>query len=102
MPTSNPNRPNASFAAKVAAVNEALYVKNGAGRYLTTEHSCKCPDHQYRGRVCKHMRAFRTLFCENAGDEPAPEQPDDESGLASGTFCQVCGLPWCNGDHSNG
>ena len=25
--------------------------------YQTTRTSCTCPDHAYRGRACKHMRA---------------------------------------------
>ena len=27
--------------------------------YVTTAHSCTCPDHFYRGVVCKHMIALR-------------------------------------------
>lgn len=37
---------------------------SGVGRYLTTAHSCQCPDRKFRGRACKHMEAFRILFCE--------------------------------------
>lgn len=28
--------------------------------YQTTRTSCTCPDHVYRGRPCKHMRAVPT------------------------------------------
>lgn len=47
-------RSHSSLAAKIAAAR-------GEGKYLTTADTCSCPDHRYRNRVCKHMRAFRTL-----------------------------------------
>ncbi len=67
-----------SVASRIAAAN----APNGVGKYLTTYNYCRCPDHQYRKRACKHIAAFRLLFMD--------EEPQD--------LCQ-CGVPWCNGDH---
>lgn len=33
--------------------------KNQPRPYVTTAHDCTCPDHFYRGVVCKHMIAVR-------------------------------------------
>jgi predicted nucleic acid-binding Zn finger protein len=29
--------------------------------YVVDDLHCTCPDHQYRGRICKHMRALDDL-----------------------------------------
>jgi hypothetical protein len=48
---------NRVLSTSVDRVDRALgIVQAGAeGRYETTLTSCSCPDHRFRGRVCKHM-----------------------------------------------
>lgn len=52
------------------------------GPYATTADSCRCKDREYRNRTCKHMRAYRVLFClkegTGDGDEGAPAGGGDQ------------------------
>ncbi len=73
MPVS-PKTRQSDLAAKIAAAM-ALPAQN---KYATTTASCMCTDHRYRGRVCKHIRELR----------------------AAHKLCEVCGAPWCDGDHT--
>lgn len=45
----------------VKRLNRGLGVaqKSQPRPYVTTAHDCSCPDHFYRGVVCKHMIALR-------------------------------------------
>lgn len=42
--------------------------------YKTTPWSCTCPDHQYRGLICKHMSGV-SLLCPPAEETVATEDP---------------------------
>jgi hypothetical protein len=47
-------------------VNEAGHAlvpsaKTEGAYYRTSSASCSCPDHKYRGVVCKHMLAVRVM-----------------------------------------
>jgi hypothetical protein len=51
----------------------------GSGKgHITTTSSCDCPDHLYRGRVCKHMIAVRkangVVCCPKCGAATVAEQ----------------------------
>lgn len=50
--TSHTDTEPSPLAARIASVE-------GVGKYLTTKTTCSCPDHQYRGRACKHMQALQ-------------------------------------------
>lgn len=51
----------AGMAGDQGRTNRALgLIQSGEERpYVTTADSCTCPDHTYRGVVCKHMTAVR-------------------------------------------
>lgn len=58
----NKQRSTARKAGKdTARINRGLGLAlSGKARpYLTTAHTCDCPDARYRGVVCKHMIAAR-------------------------------------------
>lgn len=59
----------------------------GSGKiYLTSLTSCCCPDHTYRGSICKHIQAARAehaALTAYAADWDALAQP----------ACPMCGSP---------
>lgn len=61
---------------RVRGADDLYLVVSGSGKeYLVDlrgEPSCDCPDHEYRGRRCKHIR--RTLFA--IGAQPVPSWVD--------------------------
>ena len=61
-----------------------LVVSESGSEYLVDARSgaCKCPDHEYRGRRCKHLR--RVAFATGREPIPAwvdPDSVDDQLGL---------------------
>lgn len=85
----------------------------GSGRYEVTGESgatyeldleagrCACPDHQFRGVRCKHLR--RTAMEVTAGTVPAPgeratscancgERSHVDEGAADPVYCEACTL----------
>lgn len=58
----NEIKPRTQASRKDAArLNRGLGVaqRKAPRPYFTTRHYCDCPDHTYRGLVCKHMRALQ-------------------------------------------
>lgn len=53
-----------------------LVVSESGSEYLVDARSgaCECPDHEYRGRRCKHLR--RVAFA--TGQEPIPAWVDND------------------------
>ncbi len=64
---------------RVRGADDLYLVVSASGReYLVDirgEPACECPDYQYRGRRCKHIR--RVLFAIGARPIPSWVDPDD-------------------------
>jgi len=71
--------------------------QTGEGSYLVTkrgkEWTCECPDHTYRGTVCKHIWAV--YFSLNLRQRVVTQvQPDIEArGQGQEGGCRLCGSP---------
>jgi hypothetical protein len=48
--------------------------QSGDWGYITTTTSCSCPDHTYRGRECKHIKALKRNLSEPKVLTPANNQ----------------------------
>jgi hypothetical protein len=71
----NRERAEAKSAGRdTGRLNRALGLaqKTAPRPYVTTLTSCTCPDHLYRGVVCKHMLALRLRGEAAPAPEPAP------------------------------
>ncbi len=53
-------RAGAGVTLEALGSGKTYAVEVGAGR-------CSCPDHQYRGRACKHLGACRAALAKIAG-----------------------------------
>ena len=52
---------------------------------------CSCPDHQYRHRACKHIRALQALgVLESDSTPPEPPLPPTEVAHSPSCACQDC------------
>ena len=41
--------------------------------YITDSHSCSCPDFQFRGRECKHIKRLRSSIAYIPGKQALPD-----------------------------
>ena len=56
--------------------------QNGAGAYTVDAYAgtCECPDHEYRGAYCKHLRAAEIVEARDAAiADRDPFEPDWEA-----------------------
>lgn len=68
--------------ARSEAITDIIPLGNGAYRitgnsgesYITTTTSCTCPDHTYRGKECKHIKALVRKLSESKVLTPANNQ----------------------------
>lgn len=58
-----------------------VVVSESGSEYLVDirERSCECPDHEYRGRKCKHIR--RVEFATGRRPVPAEITADEQLGM---------------------
>lgn len=61
---------------QVCRIDEEFYAvpsQSQAGEsYITNAHSCSCPDFQFRGRECKHIKRLRSSIAYIPGKQALP------------------------------